>query len=119
MDKQGLPANVNPFCVVDDHCLCDGLHAYHWPGYFAEIPRSEPNRNPCGVTARADVQMPALSQQEAEAFVRDVHDHDCLSRVFAVKEEWKHLIPADLRKSVLVAKTTEGHCLSDATYYLE
>ena len=121
-NKHGLPANVNPFCIVATSCLCDGMLQQEFPQYFA-FAGEEDRDSGCGggCIARAEVRTPALSQAEAEKLIRDAHDCDPYSPStpqFAVKEAYAHIIPAELRKEQAIARTGDGQCTSDQIYFL-
>jgi len=107
MKNVGLPANVNPFSVIVDYCLCDGLVAGEFPNYFRDNAFPQALRG-CFCRARK-VKCEALSQKEAELLVETVVKTDPIMAI-GVKEAYKHIVPAHLMKEVLIVRTKNGQC---------
>ena len=118
--KNGLPENVNPFSIVADICICDGILGSKFPTYFSADGKFGADQfGSChSCFALVKVRTPSLSQAEAEALVRRLHQADSLG-IVAVKEPYAHIIPADLKKSVRIAQSTGGRTVRTETYYLE
>lgn len=105
--KEGLPANVNPFCIVADNDMFDGMFEQIAPEYFVTL--KEPSRTDCPTKYRIRSE---LSQAEAEELVSNLVGVD-VTRSLAVKREFSHIIPKNLRSEVFVAKrwdTLTGRC---------
>lgn len=106
--RGGVPANTNPFCVVEDIHLDDGLAVGEAPDYFSEHPRTH---------ALTNITCPALSQREAESLVRDVCDADPQDSI-AVIAKYRHIIPKDMRMRVpVVLKKNVRDGLCQDTYF--
>jgi|GEM_PF-2739903 len=117
--KRGLPENVNPFVVLEDVCIDDGILPVFFPKYFSE----ENKKSGCGTFAQIPILAAALLQEQAENLVRRVFNEGVDGEIgsFAVKENYVHILPADLRRRVRVAKhwNAKGRCSQIDTYYLE
>lgn len=118
----GIPGNTNPFAVVADVCIDDGSLVSRFFMYFKEDESPEKNAG-CVTYAPSKVQSSPLSQEQAEALVKMVHENGAEAQIrsFAVIERCRHIIPKELRKSVRVAKNRDakGRCIVADTYYLE
>lgn len=111
MKKEGLPANVNPFSVITNYCICDALVAGEFPNYFRD---DAFNKAMFGCFCRArKIKHGALNQKEAELLIAAVVNLDPIMAI-AVKEVYQHVIPENLQKEVPVVRTKKGQCLSQA-----
>ena len=116
--KGGVPANTNPFCMTD--MALAGLTTED----DADVPVGylriyDPDGEPY---APVDYNGPALSQKEAERIITDIYNVDAMEGSVAVRSEYAHIIPKDMRARVRVvdsSKTLEGRCNFDDTYLLE
>lgn len=111
---EGLPANTNPFCVNHDVSIEDGLIVTEFPEYFDVWEKDD-----VFYAAKPNVQTKPLSQEEAEALVRRISETIAIPGEVAVKEAYKHIIPADLRAVVPVTKSLDGRSDYGECYYLE
>lgn len=107
----GVPANTNPFCVVEDVCIDDGILELCAPLYFI------PGR---GTNAPSKVESPEYSQEVIEEMVREMYETDILDGSFAVRKSFVHIIPEELRGKVLIAPKwdSQGKCNSLDCYRL-
>ena len=112
-EKSGVPANTNPFCILADNDLFDGMFEGLAPQYFVT--------SNLDTSCPANVIAPVLSQTEAEDLVRALFDGDCCASL-AIKEEFIHIIPADIKGQVLVGNPADkefGRCLHEECYYID
>ncbi len=118
--RKGLPENVNPFSVIADVCICDGVLSSEFPVYFRSDGNFDPDQSGSCRTcfALADVLTPRFSQDEIESLVRRIHASEPVG-IVAVKEQYAHIIPENLKKSVRVTQSAGGRTLRTETYYLE
>ncbi len=106
----GLPENVNPFCVNREVTINDGVLSGRFPDYFSE-------ENFC-TFAIPSVETGQLSQSEAEELVREISKEIVLEGEFAVKESFARIIPQDLRNKIPVTTSNRPTCASSECYYL-
>ena len=107
-----LPANVNPFVILHDVCIDDGLLVGDFPQYFRDGLGDDLREVcDCGIHTYAPVQVetPALSQEQAEDLVRRIAETEAIYEV-AVKEEFYHIVPEDLKDQFPVTKSFGPHC---------
>ncbi len=100
-EKNGVPENTNPFCMVEDNDICDGMFNEIAPQYFEEI---SDNTGGCCFVCKPQTNSKALSQEEVEKLVRDLFTWDVL-KCLAVREEFIHIIPPDLADGIWVARS--------------
>ncbi len=119
IDETGIPENTNPFSVLTDVCICDGILVAEFPLYFSmdgNFPSDD--FSSCRTCfAPPEIQVKRLSQAEAEALVRRACEVDPVG-VVTVKEPYAHIIPRDLKKTVGVTKNPTGRCVRNETYLL-
>lgn len=106
--RSGVPAGVNPFCVVSDINIDDGVETLHAPQYFKD--------GRYGTTAPPRVDSEFLPYEKARELVKTLYDADILDGSWAVKEEFAHIIPKDINP--LVTKSQRGRVASDRCYRL-
>ena len=111
MSRDGIGANVNPFSVIEDEDICDGSLVRVAPKFFIK------DGDTLTTLAPVMVRSPARSQKSAEALVCKLQRSDP-NRSFAVKEEFFHIIPLDLRDEIRVTKSSESTCHSRECYFL-
>lgn len=111
---QGLPANRNPFSMNLDETIHDGTQLDAAPAFFKQ------DNDAYGVVAKEDDETisPELTQEEAELLVQAVFKHDPLFCV-AIKEEFSHIIPIDLKTHVMVTSSKTGVCDMTNVWYLK
>ena len=100
----GIPAHTNPFCIIEDQTIDDGVHCGIAPQYFDFDLDRYPSMQPV-----VNCIAPVLSQEEAEALLHEMFNNDPVGE-FAVKEQFAHIIPADLRGKVAVTKSIGTLC---------
>jgi len=98
MNKEGLPANTNPFLIVSDECVDDDSLEKAMPDYFMF-------KHSCDLPFAILPTSPVFSQEEAEILVRKVLTVDPEAR-FAVQEQHRHIIPEQLKNHIRLTKET-------------
>ncbi len=93
--EHGVPANVNPFCIVYDEDIADGAFSMIAPQYFVEI--GEYRKYICPT----QIESPALTQEEAEDLVRKLIQQNIVESL-AIKIDFIHIIPEDRDGEVFV-----------------
>ncbi len=116
-EKQGLPAGVNPFVIVEDEYV-DGDFDVWWPDYFFKLrPMYSQGSSVIYVNSRPNVR--ALSQKEAERLVQTIFSKQKPGS-FAIDKQhvWivGHLWP--FIRVVDPAKVRNGRCRTRDCYYL-
>ena len=115
---RGLPANYNPFLVIANRGVDDDTLEKLAPQYFyfrssSDLPAAD-----------SQAKTPFLTQKDAEELVRRLAVGDT-KQSFAVREECRHIIPEDLRKTVPVAKVivdiyyNGSFCSEEDIYFLD
>ncbi len=114
-ETRGLPANVNPFCIVVDNDILDRAFQGMLPQYFSF------RDDPVGTICPEQVQSEALAQEDAEELVWDLQEENVVDSL-AVKIAYAYIIPNDLRNQILVARVFDkdtGECDRADCFYSE
>jgi hypothetical protein len=113
-EKSGVPANINPFCIYSDNDIADGMFETIAPRYFSFNSAGD-------TTCPSNLNSPELTQTEAENLVRSLFNSDPCA-FLAIREEFVHIIPADIKGRVLVGNPEDrefGRCLHEECYYID
>lgn len=113
-DQILIPPDTNPFSVVTDECIDDGVYESELPEYFG---CDHTESLDCSSFARQHVVARGLTTKEATALLRRAKEHDPIPSL-AVKERFSEMIPVDLMREVPVTTTEGPRCQSKDCYFL-